>query len=66
MKPFSASQYRWGSILGVQPNGLRVFQPDGSSFRFPRWAVSSILFPVIVRRMIYRGVRATSPADKAI
>lgn len=57
MKHFEAPRYRWGSILGVQDNGLRVFQADGSSFRFPRWSVKTLLFPLAVRKMIYRGVR---------
>jgi NADH dehydrogenase FAD-containing subunit len=62
MKPYSAPKNRWGSIYGVQdPNlpdsGLRVFQPDGGSFRFPLWSVQSLLFPLAVRKMIYKGVR---------
>lgn len=34
--PFEAA-ISLGSILGVQEHGLRLFRPDGSSFRFPRW-----------------------------
>lgn len=61
MKQYSPPPYRWGSILGVQEDGLRVFRPDGSSFRFPRWAVQRLLFPVAVGKVIYRGIRrATS------
>lgn len=60
MKRYRPPAYRWGSILGVQENGLRVFQPDGGSFRFPRWSVNRLLFPVAVRRLIYRGVRSAS------
>ncbi|MEM7139167.1 MAG: FAD-dependent oxidoreductase [Myxococcota bacterium] len=57
MKRFKAPRYRWGSILGVQPDGLRVFQPNGNSFRFPEWAVRRLLFPIAVGRVIYRGIR---------
>ena len=57
MKRYEPPRYRWGSVFGVQKNGLRVFQPDGSSFRFPHWTVRSLLFPLAVRRMIYKGVR---------
>ena len=62
MKPYTAPENRWGSIYGVQgsqskDSGLRVFQPDGGSFRFPRWSVHSLLFPLAVRKMIYKGVR---------
>jgi NADH dehydrogenase FAD-containing subunit len=57
MKRYSPPPYRWGSILGVQEDGLRMFRPDGSSFRFPRWAVQRLLFPVAVGQVIYRGIR---------
>jgi NADH dehydrogenase FAD-containing subunit len=57
MKPYEPPRYRWGSIFGVQANGLRVFQPDGSNFRFPKWTVRTLLFPLAVRKMIYKGVR---------
>jgi NADH dehydrogenase FAD-containing subunit len=57
MKKYRAPQYRWGSILGVQNNGLLIHQADGSKFRFPRWSIRTILFPLLVRKMIYQGMR---------
>lgn len=48
---------RWGSVLGVQPDGLEVFAANGRAFRFPSWTINSLLQPVIVRRGIYGGVR---------
>ena len=57
MKRYEATPYRWGSILGVQKNGMRVFQPNGGSFRFPRWAVERLLFPIAVGKVIYKGIR---------
>ena len=48
---------RWGSVLGVQANGLEVFAPNGKAFRFPAWSIQSVLQPWIVRRGIYGGVR---------
>jgi NADH dehydrogenase FAD-containing subunit len=57
MKRYEAPAYRWGSILGVQKNGMQVFQANGGRFRFPRWAVECLLFPIAVRRVIYRGMR---------
>ena len=57
MKRYEAPPYRWGSILGVQRDGMRVFQPNGGSFRFPRWAVEKLLFPIAVGRVIYKGIR---------
>lgn len=57
LRDFSAPAYRWGSLLGVQRDGLRVFQPQGGSYRFPPWVVKHVLFPHIVAKMIYRGMR---------
>lgn len=48
---------RWGSVLGVQPDGLEVFAPTGRPFRFPSWTIDTVLQPLIVRRGIYGGVR---------
>ncbi len=70
MKRFRAPRYRWGSILGVQKDGMRVFQPNGGSFRFPLWAVRQVLFPIVVEQLICRGVRkgrsarTSSPASQ--
>jgi NADH dehydrogenase FAD-containing subunit len=57
MKSYRAPRYRWGSIIGLQANGLTIYDQRGSQFRFPTWAVKNIVFPCIVRRGIYRGVR---------
>ena len=54
---FRAPRSRWGSVLGVEPDGLRVFAPTGQPFRIPAWSVRRILQPWIVRRGIYRGIR---------
>lgn len=56
---------RWGSVLGVQPDGLEVFAPSGRAFRFPAWSIERVLFPWIVRRGIYRGVRPNDPLKTA-
>ncbi|HEY6131221.1 MAG TPA: FAD-dependent oxidoreductase, partial [Halioglobus sp.] len=57
MKRYQPPRYRWGSVFGVQDNGLRVFQPDGGNVRFPRWTIRTLLFPLAVRKLIYKGVR---------
>jgi len=64
MKRYEAPPYRWGSILGVQQDGLRVFQPNGGSFRFPLWAVRKLLFPIAVGKIIYKGIRG-APSDES-
>lgn len=53
---YKPTQYRWGSIIGVQHNGIEVYNPKGGKFRFPKWSINTILFPLFVRKMIYKGV----------
>ncbi|MFT3898887.1 MAG: FAD-dependent oxidoreductase [Gordonia sp. (in: high G+C Gram-positive bacteria)] len=57
LREFRAPRRRWGSVLGVEPDGLRVFGPSGRVFRFPRRTVDTVLQPWIVRRGIYGGIR---------
>ncbi|MCV7253259.1 FAD-dependent oxidoreductase [Mycobacterium hackensackense] len=56
-RDYRAPSTRWGSVLGVQHDGLEVFTPAGQAFRFPAWSIDRVLQPWIVRRGIYRGVR---------
>ena len=57
MRSYRAPRHRWGSVIGIQSDGVEVFAPNGRPFRIPAWAVEHILMPLIVRRGIYRGVR---------
>ena len=57
LRTYRPRRRRWGSVLGFQPDGLRVFTPSGRSFRFPAWSIQTVLQPWIVRRGIYGGVR---------
>ena len=57
MRSYRPARRRWGSVLGFQPDGLRVYTPAGRSFRFPAWSIQTVLQPWIVRRGIYGGVR---------
>lgn len=57
MKAFKAPKHRWGSVLGVQKNGMRIFTPKGSGILVSPWWVRTVLFPFFVRKMIYKGVR---------
>ncbi|CAM3106202.1 FAD-dependent oxidoreductase [Skermania piniformis] len=61
LRNYRPTEHRWGSVLGAQPDGLDVFAPAGRSFRFPSWSVDTLLWPLIVRRGIYRGVRPDPP-----
>jgi NADH dehydrogenase FAD-containing subunit len=62
MKTFTPARHRWGSILGWQREGMRVFSPTGGNFRIPAWWVEHVLFPWIVRRGIYKGIRGPEPS----
>lgn len=57
LSPYQPAGRRWGSVLGVEEDGLQVFTPSGKAFRFPAWAIGTVLQPLIVRRGIYGGVR---------
>lgn len=54
---YRAPEYRWGSIVGLQDEGLVVVQPDGRRFRVPRWAAEPLLLRLFVTRYLYGGLR---------
>lgn len=58
---YRAPTRRWGSLVGIQPNGLEVFLPTGHAFRFPSWSVERVVMPWFVRWGMYRGVRQNDP-----
>lgn len=66
LKRYQAPAYRWGSILGLQDDGMVVVQPDGKRFRVPRWAAEPLLFRLFVTRYLYGGLRpgAAPPPDR--
>ena len=57
LKPFKPPRSRWGSVFGVQPDGLQVYAPNGRVIRIPLWFVDRIQTPLIVERGIYKGMR---------
>lgn len=61
LRRFRAPVRRWGSLVGLQPDGLEVFLPTGHAFRIPSWAVEHVVMPWIVRWGMYRGVRENRP-----
>jgi hypothetical protein len=56
-KPFHAPEYRWGSILGPQADGMLVFQPNGKSFRVPQRLVQPLLMTLYLHTIMYGGLR---------
>ncbi len=61
LRTFRTPGRRWGSLVGIQPDGLEVFLPTGHAFRLPSWSVERVVMPWIVRRGMYRGVRENQP-----
>ncbi len=61
LRDYRPPRRRWGSVIGIQDDGVEVFAPNGRPFRIPAWPVRRILLPWIVRRGIYRGIRTNQP-----
>ena len=61
LRSYRAPGRRWGSLVGIQPNGLEVFFPTGHALRFPSWSVERVVMPLIVRWGMYGGVRENHP-----
>jgi NADH dehydrogenase FAD-containing subunit len=57
LKHYRAARSRWGSVLGVQEDGLLFLAPDGRAIQIPAWMIHRVLLPWVVRRGFYRGVR---------
>jgi apoptosis-inducing factor 2 len=62
LRSYRPPKRRWGSVIGIQPDGLEVFAPNGRAFTFPAWSFDRVLMPLVVRWGIYRGVRDNKPA----
>ncbi|MBF6242478.1 FAD-dependent oxidoreductase [Nocardia elegans] len=56
LRVYRPPRRRWGSVLGVQRDGLTVYAPNGLGFRFPL-RTTDALQRFVVRRGIYGGVR---------
>ncbi|MBB5162790.1 FAD-dependent oxidoreductase [Mycobacterium sp. AZCC_0083] len=61
MRSYRPPTRRWGSVIGIQRDGLEVFTRNGRAVRFPAWSFEHVLMRWIVRWGIYRGVRDAEP-----
>jgi NADH dehydrogenase FAD-containing subunit len=61
LRTFRTPGRRWGSLVGIQPDGLEVVLPTGHAFRLPSWSVERVVMPWIVRRGMYGGMRENHP-----
>lgn len=57
LRRYRAAPYRWGSVLGLQTDGLTVVQPNGRRFRFSHRVAERFLFGSFVTRYLYGGLR---------
>lgn len=57
LKTYRAARSRWGSVLGLQDDGLLFLAPDGRAIQIPAWVLHRVLLPWVVRRGFYGGVR---------
>lgn len=57
LKRFRTTPRRWGSVLGVQPDGADIYLPSGHRLHFPGWTARVVMQDLIARRVIYGGVR---------
>lgn len=57
LQEWTPPRRRWGSIIGLQPDGLTVYAPNGRPFRIPRLPAVRVVQDGIVNRGYYRGVR---------
>jgi NADH dehydrogenase FAD-containing subunit len=57
LRSFDAPAYRWGSVLGVQEDGMVIVQPNGKRVRVPRWVSERLLTGLYVPRYLYGGLR---------
>ena len=50
--------HRWGSIVGLQPDGMSVYLPTGRRLHFGAWLARHFLFRLMVRWVLFRGISA--------
>jgi NADH dehydrogenase FAD-containing subunit len=60
LRRFEAPEHRWGSVLGVQDDGMIIVQPNGKRVRVPRWVADRLLVGLFVPRVLYGGLRRTA------
>ncbi len=60
---FRAPRYRWGSIFGLQREGLTVALKTGGRMRVPRHLAEPLLYGAFVTRGLYCGLRKDSHGE---
>lgn len=58
LREFRSPRHRWGSILGIQADGMRIHTPRGGVVPLSRRFALRVLMPVFTHRLIYGGRRS--------
>ena len=62
MKRFkSPPEHRWGSVFGVQREGMRVYTPGGRGITIGPWLTTWLIFKFITAEIIFKGIRKLNP-----
>lgn len=62
---FRAPRFRWGSILGLQQDGLTIAMKSGGLMRVPRRLAEPLLYGAFVTRGLYGGLRRDPETDRS-
>jgi NADH dehydrogenase FAD-containing subunit len=63
-RSYKPAPYRWGSLLGLQSDGLTVVQPNGKRVRIPRPIAQRLLLGTFVQRVLYGGLRRSTTESR--
>jgi len=53
---FRPKKFQWGSVFGLQDNGLIVVQPNGRRMRIVRSIAQRFIYDVYIKRYLYQGL----------
>ena len=54
-------EHRWGSIFGVQREGMRVYTPGSRGITIGPWLTTWLIFKFITAEIIFKGIRKLNP-----
>eukprot|EP01067_Filipodium_phascolosomae_P001149 Filipodium_phascolosomae@DN1801_c0_g1_i1.p1 len=60
MEVLKPSYYHWGSVLGLQKNGMFVCSTSGKVSHFSSWVVNNLLHPA-TKAVVYKGMKTDKP-----
>ncbi len=64
LRRFRAPRHRWGSVIGLQREGIRIFSRHGSNVLVTPGMARRILYPLLTHRLLYGGLRPRRPGQR--